>query len=165
MQSVQAPLTAALGAPQLDDQDPAEPVFMPLLMEERNRLNEIFRDPVFIKAWRNLRVYKPGAFPANASTLAGPSGLQIAANRLHQIQGWEMFVVALLNQAKEPVVKKNTPLQEYPNEGTIEAEMARTGGPVEARKVPGQPPAGKTVPTKGPMPTPKIANTSKIRKP
>lgn len=165
MQSVQAPLTAALGAPQLDDQDPAEPVFMPLLMEERNRLNEIFQDPAFVKAWRNLRTYKPGAFPANASTLAGPSGLQVASNRLHQIQGWEMFVAALLNQSKEPLVKKKPALEEYPDAGTIEAEMARTGGTVEQRKVPGQPPAGKAVPTKGPMPTPKIANTSKIRKP
>jgi hypothetical protein len=66
---------------------------------------------------------------------------------------------------KNLVVKKKPALQEYPDAGTIEAEMARTGGTVEGRKVPGQAGPLKAVPTKGPMPTPKIANTSKIRKP
>jgi hypothetical protein len=165
MQSVQAPLTAALGAPQLDDSTPEKPVFIPLLMEERDRLKAIFKDPAFVKAWRNLRCSKPGVFNGSADKLAGPMGLQLKSDRFHEIRGWELLVAALLIQAEEPVVKTKAHLQEYPDAGTIEAEMERTGGPVEQRKVPGQAGPVKAVPVKGPMPTPKIANTSKIRKP
>lgn len=165
METAQAPLKSAeLGAPQLDDHDPAEPVFTPLVMEERDRLNAIFKDPAFVKAWRNLRVFKPGAFPGNPSALASPIGPQLASNRLHQIQGWEMLVVALLNQGKEPVVKKKQALEEYPDEGTIEAEMQRKGGPIPQRMVPGQPSAAHPKPPSGQMPVAKTPS-HKIRKP
>ncbi len=163
METVQAPLKADLGAPQLDDSDPSEPVFVGLVMEERDRLNAIFKDPVFVKAWRNLRCFKPGAFPGNQTALASPIGLQLASNRLHQIQGWEMLVVALINQGKEPVQKKKTALEQYPDAGTIEAEMERLGGPVPARAVPGQPVAHPKPPS-GPMPVAKTPS-HKIRKP
>lgn len=159
METVKAPLKAELGAPQLDNQDPAEPVFTPLLMEERDRLNEIFRDPAFVKAWRNLRVLKPGVFIASPAVLSGPTGPQLANNRLHEIRGWEMFVAALLNQGKEPVVKRKAVLEEYPDAGTIEAEMQRTAGPVPVRAVPGQP-----KPPTQQMPVAKITS-NKTRKP
>lgn len=139
MDTVKAPSNVALGAPQLDEQDPAELVFTPLVMAERDRLNEIFRDPVFLKAWRNLRAYKPGVFMTNPTVLAGPTGAQMANNRFHEIRGWEMFVAALLNQGKEPTVKRKTALEEYPDAGTIDAEMARKVVP-EAPRAPGKPP-------------------------
>lgn len=130
----------SLGATPLDDYYPAEPVFTPLVMDERDRLNAIFQDPAFRKAWRNLRAMKPSVFLANPSVLSGPSGLLMASNRLHEIRGWDMFIAALLSQGKEPVTKIRAPLEEYPDTGTIEAEMQRTGGAGKPRSVPGQKP-------------------------
>lgn len=125
MDTVKAPHTAELGAPQLEENDLVEHQFSALVMEERNRLKEIFKDPAFVKAWRNLRAVKPGVFMANATTLAGPTGAQLANNRLHEIRGWEMFSAALINQCKEPVVKRKPVTEDYPDEGTIDAEMRR----------------------------------------
>lgn len=130
---------AELGAPPLDVYDPAEPVFSPLVMDERDRLNVIFKDPVFVKAFRNLRTMKPSVFIATPTMLAGAGGAQLANNRFHEIRGWEMFVAALLNQGKEPVVKKRTVLEEYPSSGTIEGEAQRAGGSVAPRAIPGSP--------------------------
>lgn len=142
MDKVHAPLKPAdVGAPQLEYHDPAEPVVIPLLMEERDKLKEIFKDPAFVKAWRNLRVLKPSVFIATPSALAGPSGAQMANNRLHEIRGWEMFSAALLNQAKEPVIKTKVNLDEYPDAGTIEGEALRTAGfTPQPAKDPNKPP-------------------------
>lgn len=128
-------------------------------MEERDELTKIFANPVFVKAWRNLRAVKPGVF-ISQSALASPAGPQMANNRFHEIRGWEMFAAALLKQAKEPEVKRTPAKEEYPDAGTIEAEMRRTSPPIEPRKVPGAPPPGQQM-----MPIPKVQTVTKIRKP
>lgn len=148
----------------MDNNDPAEPVFQPLLMEERDELKRIFKNPAFIKAWQNLRCVKPGVFMTTPVNLATKKGAKMANNRFHEIRGWEMFSAGLLNQAKEPVVKKKTVPEDYPDAGTIEADMARQAGPVQGRLIPGQPQQTTGAPPAG-LPKPPPSKPSRNRKP
>lgn len=93
---------------------------VPLVYEQRIRLQEIFNDPVFVQAWANTNLCKPSAIPAG---LEGPLGVQIGNNRLHQIQGWELFRAALMRQAEEVIPTKPKPVDNFPDAGTIEADM------------------------------------------
>lgn len=95
---------------------------IPLVFEERNRLREIFADPVFRKAWNNALACRPSSFPAGLDSALGP---QIGNNRLHQLQGWEMFRLALLREQHERVPKTPFVSDNYPDSGTLEAEMKR----------------------------------------
>ncbi|MES2202456.1 MAG: hypothetical protein V4498_09405 [candidate division FCPU426 bacterium] len=148
----------------MDNNDPAEPVFLPLVMEERDELKRIFKNPAFVKAWNNLRCVKPGVFIGTPAILAGKKGARMATNRFHEIRGWEMFSAGLLNQAKEPVVKKKPITEDYPDEGTLEADVRRQGPSVPGRLVPGQPQQTSGAPPAG-LPKPPPSKPSRNRKP
>lgn len=93
----------------------------PLVLDERIRLQQIFDDPVFRQAWSNAQAVKPSVVPIGLDTALG---LQIGNNRLHQLQGWEMFKVALLRQTQEPRLPPPKITDTYPDSGTIEADAA-----------------------------------------
>ncbi len=92
----------------------------PLVLEERTRLQAIFSDPVFRQAWTNAQAQKPSVVPVGLDGALGP---QIGNNRLHQLQGWEMMKVALLRQAQEPRARITPVTDNYPDAGTIEADV------------------------------------------
>jgi len=84
---------------------PKMAVEVPLTIEERTELKEIFEKPVFRKAFSNARMRKPNAFPPGLSTALGD---KIAAVQLCRIQGWELFEAALFLQTQDP---KQRPIQ------------------------------------------------------
>lgn len=98
---------------------PTEPVNAPeippvaspleLSMVERKWLRETFSNPAFCKAWQLAHKYKPAAARRDGA-YDGQFGQQIAAQRLHQILGWEMFATALVATANEP----QSPYKEVP---------------------------------------------------
>lgn len=100
------------------------PVFgySPLTLPERIRLREIINDPVFNKVIRNAHCKKPTTGPEGVGIHVKTDSLLIANNRLHQLQGWEMFEAALFSQAEEKVQRTITSLVEtYPSEGNYHA--------------------------------------------
>jgi len=85
----------------------------PLELAERERLRQIFSDPVFRKALQNAHAQKPKTNPGGTGVLGITEfSEKIAANRLHQLQGWEMFEAALFAQAEERVIHKPPVLKE-----------------------------------------------------
>jgi len=105
---------------------PGTPVHVPLVMEERDRLAEILKDPVFIKAWNNAESVKPPIFPSTPEQFEGPLGDNRAAKALARLQGWEMHKVALRKQAIEVPQKPKPNTDNYPDSGTLEAEIRKT---------------------------------------
>lgn len=92
-------------------------------MEERDRLSVLLNDPVFIKAWNNAEAVAPPLFPQTADQFDGQFGDANAAKALARKQGWEMHKAALLKQTKEVQQKNPAAQQEYPDSGTLEAEI------------------------------------------
>ena len=91
---------------------PEKPEIQPTVLEERQKLIGMFNDAAFQKAWHNAEMCKPTLFPEG---LDGEHGGQIANNRLHQLQGWEMHKIALLRQVDDPKIP-HVPLAEtYPD--------------------------------------------------
>lgn len=113
-------------APVQAEELPGNPVHIPLVMEERDRLAAILKDPVFIKAWNNAEAVKPPIFPASPELFEGPLGDNRAAKALCRIQGWEMHKVALRKQAIEVPQKAAPNTDHYPDSGTLEAEIKKT---------------------------------------
>lgn len=91
--------------------------FSPLLGEEREKLNQIFADPVFRKAWRNMHHLRPTSFVGTSGEL----GNQAAINRFHEQRGWEAWGKAFIAQSKEPKPKPQRPQESFPDGGTIDA--------------------------------------------
>lgn len=88
-----------------------------LVLKERERLREIFADPVFQKAIRNAHARKPNTNPHGIGVAPTEHSLLIASNRLHELRGWEMFEGAFFMQAEERVPRTQTTLTEtYPSE-------------------------------------------------
>lgn len=110
---------------ELIEQMPGVPVYLPLDMEERDRLSAILSDPVFVKAWNNARSMKPSAFPSDNEKYEGQWGDNRAAKQLARIQGWELHEAALIKQTREPASKPRSAPAEYPPSGSLEAEVAR----------------------------------------
>jgi hypothetical protein len=100
--------------PDLELKKPTDniPAFRQLEYPERQKLLGMLNDPVFIQAWQNAEGSKPNAFPAGTD---GELGGVIANNRLHQIQGWEMFKAALLKQVIDPRPPREQPKETYPD--------------------------------------------------
>jgi hypothetical protein len=101
----------AKNKPKAYDRPMPFPVFVyeKLTLEERQKLRQIIVDPVFTKALRNAHAKKPSTGPSGT----GVSGttehsMLIANNRLHQLQGWEMFEAALFAQAEEGFARTST---------------------------------------------------------
>lgn len=111
----------------IDEESPVVPGYSMLVMEERDKLSLILNDPVFKKAWRNAEVQRPSAFPSGHETLfEGQFGDNRAAKQLARIQGWELHKAALLKQTIEIVPKKKANSEEYPPQGTLEADVKRS---------------------------------------
>lgn len=91
-----------------------------LSLEERGALRVIFKHPAYLKAWKNAQHSKPGVFTADLNT---PLGSIIANNRLHEIRGWELLEAALQRQIVDPVLKKPTAPDNFPDAGAIGAEF------------------------------------------
>lgn len=87
---------------------------MPLSIEERKKLKEIFEMPVFRKAFSNARLAKPTAFPPGLGTALGP---QIALVQLCRIQGWELFEAATFLQTQDPKARPAKVEETYPDSG------------------------------------------------
>lgn len=101
------------------ERPPIFPVFTvaPLVLSERERLRQIFADPVFQKALRNAHACMPNKNPVGIGVAPGKKSLLIANNRLHELRGWEMFEGALFMQAEEKVAREFKPLVEtFPND-------------------------------------------------
>ena len=111
-------------AKELTEVRPVPPSYIPLLMEDRDRLTAILNDPVFIKAWTNAELAKPSVFPASSDKFEGEHGPQHAASQLHRIQGWELHRAALIRQAQEVKQRPKAPAESYPATGSLEAEVA-----------------------------------------
>lgn len=78
----------------------------PLTDTERQRFRQIIADPVFKKVIENACLGKPPAFPSNTGEyVKDQNSLLVANNRLHQIQGWELFEAAIFRQAEVEVTR------------------------------------------------------------
>lgn len=95
-----------------ETEGPSFPQHVPLDLEERNRLNQIFRDPVFRKAWTNAKLSRPSCLMA-PDLLESDKGPQAALNRISQMQGWEFFAAALFRQGMDPKPPRPPPLKEF----------------------------------------------------
>lgn len=107
-------------APALPEHAADEPIkgsYIPLVMEERDRLTAIFTDPAFVKAWRNAKLLGPSMFRGNFNDA---NGALSASNRLHELRGFEAFRIALLGQAEEPKQKTAKPAENFSDAGTID---------------------------------------------
>jgi len=120
MPKIKKPQKARVAPVQKDHaaDEPIKGSYQPLVMEERDRLTAIFTDPAFVKAWRNAKLLGPRLFNGNFS---GEHGQLAAANRLHELRGFEAFRVALLAQAEEPKTKPERVQEMFPTAGTIDA--------------------------------------------
>lgn len=97
----------------------------PLVYEERLKLQQILNEPVFVQAWQNAQACRPSVMPLGLDTALGP---QIGNNRLHQMQGWDMFRVAILKQVLDPVAARPKIADNYPDSGLREAELKARAG-------------------------------------
>lgn len=89
--------------------------------EQRAHLRQILNDPIFLLAWYNAEVSRPSAFIAG---LDGQFGLQIGNNALHCEKGWDLHKAALLRETEEMRPAAPSMAETYPDEGTLEADMA-----------------------------------------
>lgn len=87
-----------------------EPTENPLSIEERTELREIFRNPIFIKAFENAKLCRPPSFVAGMQSALAP---QLALVALARIQGWEMFSTALLMQTRDKIPKPEQLTENY----------------------------------------------------
>lgn len=96
---------------------PAAPFVLDL--KDRTRLASLLNDEVMQKALANAAALKPGVFfvgsglDANATKDTAMATL-MANNRLHQIQGWEMFEAALFRQIEDPKLPREKASETFP---------------------------------------------------
>lgn len=98
------------------------PVRVEFTTDQRARLRQILNDPILVLAWNNAEMSRPSAFAAG---LDGQFGLQIGNNALHCQKGWDAHKAALLRETVERKPSGTAPQETYPDEATMEAEMAR----------------------------------------
>jgi hypothetical protein len=82
-----------------------------LNIEERKQLRNFMATPLYGKLIRNAYCKKPGSVAVPLPQW-NEHASQISINRLHQIQGWEMFEAAFFGQAEERVA----PTRKMPEE-------------------------------------------------
>jgi len=93
---------------------PERPAEKPLSVEEREALREMFRNPVFAKAFNNARLAKPTVF---AQGLASEHGGKVATIQLARLQGWEMFEAAMFMQTQDRILRQPAPTETFPDAG------------------------------------------------
>lgn len=101
---------------------PTRPQATPLNYEERVHLSKLLSDPIFVMAWKNAELGKPPFFTASKEEAYYE---QSCAQRLHQLQGWELFKAALLKQVDDPKPKPERLTESFPDSGTLEAEVKK----------------------------------------
>lgn len=114
----------ARGAPKLTEEKPGVPIYIPLVMEEREELAAILNKPVFIRAWNNAEIHRPPVFLTMADQ-EGRKGDNRAAKALCRIQGWELHKAALIKQTLEVARKTTVPPEEFPASASLEADIKR----------------------------------------
>lgn len=108
------PKAKIVRAPKVAEQRARKPAYAVLDLKARTRLLEILDDPVFQQAWANAQMERPSAFTKGLNEALGN---QIAANRLHEMRGWEMFSAALLKQTDDPKPARQRMRETYPDSG------------------------------------------------
>lgn len=83
----------------------------PLTLLERQELREFMATPLYRKLVKNAYCKKPSSYLGPLANWNEHSA-QVSINRLHQIQGWEMFEAALFSQAEEKVERSKIPVEE-----------------------------------------------------
>ncbi len=83
----------------------------PLNIEERKQLRTFMATPLYAKMIRNAYCKKPSSFNIGSGQWNEHSA-QISINRIHQIQGWELFEAAFLGQAEESLHTVRKQLEE-----------------------------------------------------
>jgi hypothetical protein len=97
---------------------------IPLNVDERRALREMFTSSVFQKAWKNALTVSPSAL-VDGAVLDSVLGSVKAVNRLHEIRGWEMFRAALAIQVMDKPLPKSRVPENYP-EGLEIAKVPKT---------------------------------------
>jgi hypothetical protein len=88
-------------------------VYEPLSLDERKALRAILASDVFKKALQNAHAKKPGVHVEGTGVFKVTElSPMLANNRLHQLQGWEMFEAALFMQAEETMPRQAVQIQE-----------------------------------------------------
>lgn len=103
-------------------EEPLRDSVTPLSLDERVALRAIFKNPVFVRAWKNAQCLRPSCLIAAESadmTLNGPHGREIANNRLHEMRGWEMATAALLKQCNDPVLRAPVSTETYSDRAAV----------------------------------------------
>lgn len=72
--------------------------------------------PTFKQIVNNVYCRKPTTAPKGTGVFATDN--IVASNRLHQLQGWEMYEGALFMQAEVPIKPKQQIEENYPDAGT-----------------------------------------------
>lgn len=99
------------------------PVYQEFAPEERRELRAFFEGPLWKKTLANIRTERPFLFPLGTDTVLGQ---QIACNRLHQRQGWEMFEVALAKTILPLPPKKKLLQETWPDSGRTDFTKPET---------------------------------------
>jgi hypothetical protein len=91
-------------------------IHIPLSPEERQWFKATLNHATFQRVLDNVYARRP-SLAAPETGCVQPNALA-ANNRLHQLQGWELFEAALIIEAEEPKVKKPQVTETYPDAGT-----------------------------------------------
>lgn len=84
---------------------------VPLNLQEREELRAFMATPTFQKTLRNAYLLAPSSSVINQSGWNEHSA-QVSINRLHQLQGWQMFQAAFFGQAEEKIKVERKPIEE-----------------------------------------------------
>lgn len=124
------PKAVALGKQPREETGPSMTVAVPLTFEEREELRKIFANPAYKKAFTNARLRKPSAFGGDTD---GALGGQVAAKKLHLIQGWELFEAALALQVMDPKPRPQPVEETFPPDPFFQSSMPEADKPVPAK--------------------------------
>lgn len=102
---------------------PLKPQVHKFSYEERQELQQLFTHPLFVRAWQNMLLSAPTLFPPTA--FDGQFGPQQGNNRLHELRGFNLCKFALLKSLEEPSLPKPKLTDNFPDAGTLEADVAQ----------------------------------------
>lgn len=95
-------------------------LFQDFTPDERGDLRKFFESPLWKKVLMNVRTARPSLFPVGMDTPLAP---QLAMNRLHQLQGWQLLEVALAQPILPPPPKRKQLVENYPDAGRNDFAM------------------------------------------
>ena len=109
------PKTVTPPEPPLYERPAAFPVYAytELTEAERQWFRKTYAEPTFQKILRNAWARKPNTHPIGTGVhLTDHNAQMVANNRLHQLQGWEMFEGALFSQLELRLIQRPAPIKE-----------------------------------------------------